>query len=98
MTFDEPAPYQILLVIIDYRSNCLFGANGVIRLFQESFEEIPHDAFCPWRITGLWHVSYVTFRPRIIGSLTKVQRRLSEIPSANSLSTAYLLVVHSREH
>ena len=38
MTFDELAPYQILLllIIIVVIFFCLFGANGAIRLFRES--------------------------------------------------------------
>ena len=98
MTFDELAPYQTLLLLIIVVVIFLL----VWRQWRDSpFSRIlrkSHDAFCPWRIT---EIAACKLRNVPAEELLEVQLQFKdaflEIPSVDSLSTAYLLRINIQE-
>ena len=98
MTFDELAPYQIWLLLIIVVVILLlvwrqWRDSPISRILRKS-----HDAFCPWRIT---EIAACKLRNVPAEELLEVQLQFKdaflEIPSVDSLSTAYLLRINIQE-
>ena len=98
MTFDELAPYQILLLLIIVVVIFLlvwlqWRDSPISRILRKS-----QDAFCPWRIT---EIAACKLRNVPAEELLEVQLQFKdaflEIPSVDSLSTAYLLRINIQE-
>ena len=98
MTFDELAPYQILLLLIIIVVIFLlvwlqWRDSPISRILRKS-----QDAFCPWRIT---EIAACKLRNVPAEELLEVQLQFKdaflEIPSVDSLSTAYLLRINIQE-
>ena len=98
MTFDELAPYGtfLLLIIVAVIFLLLWRQwrdSPISRILRKS-----HDAFCPWRIT---EIAACKLRNVPAEELLEVQLQFKdaflEIPSVDSLSTAYLLRINIQE-
>ena len=98
MTFDELVPYQIWLLLIIVVVILLlvwrqWRDSPISRILRKS-----HDAFCPWRIT---EIAACKLRNVPAEELLEVQLQFKdaflEIPSVDSLSTAYLLRINIQE-
>ena len=98
MTFDELAPYGtfLLLIIVAVIFLLLWRQwrdSPISRILRKS-----HNAFCPWRIT---EIAACKLRNVPAEELLEVQLQFKdaflEIPSVDSLSTAYLLRINIQE-
>ena len=98
MTFDELAPYQTLLLLVIVVVIFLllwrqWRDSSISRILRKS-----HDAFCPWRIT---EIAACKLRNVPAEELLEIQLQFKdaflEIPSVDSLSTAYLLRINIQE-
>jgi len=98
MTFDELAPYQTLIILIIVVVIFLlvwrqWRDSPISRILRKS-----HDAFCPWRFTEIaaCKLRNVPAEELLEGQL-QFKDAFLEIPSVDSLSTAYLLRINIQE-